>query len=193
MKTKFICDECFSDIRFNEGLNNKIFENFDAHYACCYSGSVKNIIYNFKFYKNFYCGEYLGKILIDYIKDSNLKFDYITYVPRDSAKIKKEGFDQSYFLGKIVSKELNIPLLKLIYCKGKTYDQKKMGSYERISNVKNKFFIDKDLSNKLLDRSILIIDDVATTYSTLQEVCKVIKKSNIEASISVLTIAKALI
>ena len=40
---------------------------------------------------------------------------------------------------------------------------------------------------------VLIIDDVATTYSTLNEVCGIIKKSTFEMDLSVLTIAKTLI
>lgn len=192
IETGFICDECFLEISFNKSLSNKEFEDFNAYYACYYSGAIKNIIYNFKVYKNFYCGEYLGKILIDYIKRINLKFDYITYVSRDKLKIKKEGFDQSYFLAKIISKDLMVPLIKVVYCKGKKYDQKKINSYERTLNIKGKFFIDKDFK-KIKNKSVLIIDDVATTYSTLQEVCKVIKNSDIKTNISVLTIAKTLI
>lgn len=192
LENEFICSECFSEISFNKSLNKNYFEDFDAHYVCYYSGALKNIIYNFKVYKNFYCGEYLGKILVDYIKNSNLKFDYLTYVPRDKLKIRKEGFDQSYFLTKIISENLKIPLIKVVYCKGKRYDQKKMNLCERSLNVKSKFFIDKDL-NKVNNKSVLIIDDVATTYSTLREVSRVIKNNDIKTNISVLTIAKTLI
>ena len=67
-----------------------------------------------------------------------------------------------------------------------------MGSRDRSLNVKGKFFIEGKL-DKLEDKSLLIIDDVATTYSTLNEVSKVIKKSSSKTKVSVLTIAKTLI
>lgn len=188
----FICEECLNNISFNEYLDKKHFDDFDANYVCYYSGAIKNIIYNFKVHKNFCCGEYLGNILSDYIKKSNLKFDYLTYVPRDINKIKKEGFDQSRFLTKFLSKNLNVPFIKVVSCKGKNYDQKQMGSRDRSLNVKGKFFIDSKL-DKLEDKSLLIIDDVATTYSTLNEVSRVIKKSSSKTKVSVLTIAKTLI
>ena len=67
-----------------------------------------------------------------------------------------------------------------------------MGSRDSSLNVKGKFFIECKL-DKLEDKSLLIIDDVATTYSTLNEVSKVIKKSSSKTKVSVLTIAKTLI
>ena len=91
-----------------------------------------------------------------------------------------------------MSKNLNVPFIKVVSCKGKNYDQKRMGSRDRSLNVKGKFFIDSKL-DKLEDKSLLIIDDVATTYSTLNEVSKVIKKSSSKTKVSVLTIAKTLI
>lgn len=188
----YICEECLKDISFNNFFDKKQFENFNASYVCFYSGSIKNVIYNFKVYKKFYCGEYLGNILADYIEHSGENFDYLTYVPRDYKKIKIEGFDQSYFLTKIVSERLGIPFIKTLYCSGKKYDQKKMDSRNRMLNIKGKFFLNKDLK-MLENKNLLIIDDVATTYSTLKEVSKVIVNSNIKINLSVLTIAKTLI
>lgn len=188
----FMCEECLRDVSFNNFFDKKRFENFNASYVCFYRGSIKNVIYNFKVYKKFYCGEYLGNILADYIEQSGEKIDYLTYVPRDSNKIKVEGFDQSYFLTKIVSERLEIPIVKILYCKGKKYDQKKMDSKNRILNIRGKFFLRNDLNN-LKNKNLLMIDDVATTYSTLKEVSKVIVNSNDKINLSVLTIAKTLI
>lgn len=187
-----ICSSCLEDISFNKTKDKKSFENFEAYYAAYYSGSIKNILYNFKVHKDFKSGEFLGEILRDYIKDLGIKFDYLTYVPRDENKLKKEGFDQSYFLCKILNRSLNIPILKILSCRGKKFDQKQMNMYDRETNVKGKFFITKDISN-LTGKNLLLIDDVSTTYSTLKEVSNVIRKTNDKTKLTILTIAKTLI
>lgn len=190
----FICHECMRDIKFNEDLNKFEFKDFKAYNACYYFGTIKNIIYNFKIYKDFRSGEYLSSILNFYIKKLDIKIDYLTYVPRDKNKIKKEGFDQSYYLVKKLSESLNIPYVRLLYCNGKKCDQKKLDIYGRSVNIKDKFFINKGVDlNKFNGKKVLIIDDVATTYNTLNEVCRIIKKSVFETDLSVLTIAKTLI
>lgn len=192
LKHGYICEECKSSISFNKNYDIKKFEMFEALHASYYSGTIKNIIYNFKVNKDFRAGEYLSNILFDYIVNSKIKFDYLSYVPRDRDKIKKEGFDQSYFLCKTLSKKLEIPFLKIIFCTGKKQDQKKMNVKDRSKNVKDKFFVTKNIE-KINSKSILIIDDVATTYSTANQVVQVIKKSSFKTKVSVLTIAKTLI
>ena len=187
-----ICDTCLSEISFNDNFHKINIKGIEGTFATYYKGSIKELIYNFKVHKNFSSGEYLGEILKDFIVKNNFKIDYLTYVPRDKSKIKLEGFDQSYFIVKFLGKHLNLKVIKLLECKGKTLEQKKMKSSERKSNVKNKFFPLKcklDLEGK----EILIIDDVATTCSTLEEVISVIKKTNPKTMVSVLTIAKTLI
>ena len=188
-----ICKSCLSDITLNKSFDKNVFENFEAMYTCYYSGSIKNIIYNFKVYKNFYCGEYLKDMMSSYLSKNPMDFNYITYVPRDEEKIKREGFDQSLFLSKLLSKEFKIPLVKLIQCKGKKVDQKHTKSNERNFNVMGKFFVFQEVAKKLNNKKILLIDDIATTYSTLKEVVSMIKKTNFKIDVSVLTIAKTLI
>lgn len=191
---EFICKECFSNIKFNKGFHNISFDGFSAHYACYYLGSLKNIVYNFKVHKNFSCGDYLVDIMCNHIKNLGCEFDYLTYVPRDRVKIQKEGFDQSYYLTKKISEKLGIPYIKLVYCSGKKRDQKKLDLSTRCVNVKGKFFINnKEDITKITNKKLLLIDDIATTYNTLGEVYRIIKKSVFETDISVLTIAKTLI
>ena len=191
---KFICHECMRDIKFNEDFNRVDFNDFHAYNACYYFGTMKNIIYNFKIHKDFRSGEYLSIILNSYIKKLNIKIDYLSYVPRDRNKIKKEGFDQSHYLTKTLSTSLDIPYIKLLYCIGKKHDQKKLDISERTVNIKDKFFINKHVDLSMLrNKKVLIIDDVATTYSTLNEVCGIIKKSTFEMDLRVLTLPKTLI
>lgn len=188
----YLCEFCKSDMEFNTNRDREHFKYFKAEYVSYYSGAIKNAIYNFKFNKNFRCGEYLVGILFEYIVSSNMNFDYLSYVPRDRIKVKREGFDQSHFLCKLLSRKLGIPYLKLVSCRGKQYDQKRVHIKERKLNVEGRFFASKCV-NVVNDKSVLIIDDVATTYSTLNEVVNTIKKSSFKTQTSVLTIAKTLI
>lgn len=190
----YICEECVKGIRFNTSIDFNLIKDTKVYHACYYFGSMKNIVYNFKVNKNFLSGEYLSTILEGYIRRLNINFDYLTYVPRDSKKIRKEGFDQSRYLVKVISKKLNIPYIDILYCSGKDKDQKELDVYERRNNIKNKFFIHKGLYvDGLTNKNVLIVDDIATTYNTILEACGVIRETNSKTNISVLTIAKTLI
>ncbi len=189
-----ICDECIRDLRLNSSLSSFNIDGIPMYYASYYLGSIKNIIYNFKGHKNFYCGDYLGRVLSSYIKKAFRDIDYLIYVPRDKSKIKREGFDQSFYLCKSISKDLNIPYLDLLYCIGKKSDQKKLNISDRKVNIKDKFFINKNIDLDILcNKNILLIDDIATTYNTILEVYNVIKKTSSKTNISILTIAKSLL
>lgn len=190
----YICSECFDSIRHNTSSEFNLIRDVKVYNACYYFGSMKNIVYNFKVNKDFSSGKYLSDILVNYIRRLNIKIDYLTYVPRDNKKIKVEGFDQSRYLAKSVSCNLGLPYIEVLYCKGKNKDQKNLDLYERGKNIKNKFFIHSNISSDdLSNKHGLIIDDIATTYNTVLEVCEVIKRTNPKTHISVLTIAKTLI
>ncbi|MBI4035703.1 ComF family protein [Candidatus Daviesbacteria bacterium] len=86
------------------------------------------------------------------------------------------GFNQSALLGQILSKKLG-----LAYCDGlkrirPTKPQVKLRSSDRHQNIRNAFTISSNYQPRTMN-SVLLIDDVWTTGSTLKECCGVLKKA----------------
>jgi competence protein ComFC len=115
-------------------------------------------------------------LMINYLPKQFPKFEYIVPIPLHSKKLKERGFNQSEEIAKILSQNLSIPLAvnNLIRTKY-TAPQFNLKSQERLNNIKNAFTVKNP--EKIFHNKILLIDDVATTFSTLNEAASVLKKS----------------
>ena len=76
---------------------------------------------------------------------------------------------------------------KVLFKHKNIVSQSELNKSNRKQNVKNAFII-KD-KEKVKNKKVLIIDDIYTTGSTLQECSKILKKAG-ASKIGVLTIAK---
>lgn len=86
----------------------------------------------------------------------------------------RRGFNQAELLGKALADNLNLSYQEIL-AKKETLSQKDLKRYERKENVKEAFYLKKDVNIK--GKDILLIDDVATTGSTLLEAAKPLKKA----------------
>lgn len=104
----------------------------------------------------------------------NISFDLITFVPITKRKLRKRGYNQAELLAKELSRELNVPCVNTLNKTKSTKSQQGRSRKERMNNLKDAFEIaDYDVKGK----TILLVDDVKTTGSTLNECSKVLKKN----------------
>ncbi len=102
-------------------------------------------------------------------------------IPLDRRKLKCRGYNQSEELAKELSKILEIPLVSDNLIKIKTTpSQMELPEKERRENIKNAFLCKnpeeiRQLAKK--GKKILLIDDVYTTGSTMEECSKVLKEA----------------
>lgn len=143
-----------------------------------YSGAVRNAILNFKF-KNMalyytYFGSKMTEYYFDYIMES---YDYVTAVPIHKKKLKIRGYNQAELLAEYISEQINIPYYPILKRTVNTKPQNALNKKEREANIKNAFSLvdNVDIKNK----SILIIDDILTTGTTINECCKILKKAGV--------------
>lgn len=127
----------------------------------------------------------LGKIVSQGILKNNLTLpDFIIPVPLHPRRLRWRGFNQSALLAKIVSKNLTpgfeIPILDgLLLRKKHNPPQMKIKKYaDRKLNIQNSFIINPKLAKKIKNKKILLIDDIATTASTLLECARIIKEND---------------
>lgn len=102
-------------------------------------------------------------------------FDLLVPVPLHRKREKERGYNQSGLIAKNISKRFGIPVVNLLVRKKYTEAQANLKLDARRENVKNVFdFVSYlDISGK----SVILIDDVATSRLTLIECAKVLKRN----------------
>jgi len=159
-----ICLECIEE--------PKVFKKLFAPYH--YSGILSKTIKDYKYNNKAYYYKMLGELLYKYIKGKCIDVDIITYVPLHKNKKRKRGYNQSELLAKYLGDKLNIPCEKLIDRVVDTKTQNQLNREDRKNNLKNTFQYKKDLQ----DKNILLVDDVYTTGTTLNECSKALLKAH---------------
>lgn len=104
---------------------------------------------------------------------ADIAFDAVAYVPMRKWNQLKRGYNQSEMLARGVSEIINVPVMDLLAKTVRTRPQKRSTARERRANVFGAFdVIDTEY---VKGKTILIIDDVKTTGSTLNECSKMLK------------------
>lgn len=114
--------------------------------------------------------------------------EVIIPVPLHRKRLQSRGFNQAVLLGEVFSTHLSIPmqtgtLLRI----RQTEPQIELSMEERRSNVKGAFAVNEP--ERISDKRVLLLDDVMTTGSTVNECSKELKKAG-ALSVTVVTVAR---
>ena len=163
-----ICDPDLENMYFHELI-----------YIFKYEGLIRKIILDYKFYEKSYI--YVG--LVNFILKSEKivqklqEYDTIIPVPISKKRMKERGYNQSLLIAKKISKDVKISLQTNCLLKTKNIiEQSKLNKEQRKQNIQNVY----ELKNGeiLNNKRILLIDDIYTTGSTVNECSKVLKQAN---------------
>ncbi|MDE5995745.1 MAG: ComF family protein, partial [Eubacterium sp.] len=140
-----------------------------------YEGSVSRAILNMKMNEMPKLIHFQGKCVAEAVKKhyEEIDFDFVTFVPMRKSDKAKRGYNQAELLAEIVSKECNIPLKDVLVKKRKTKMQKRQKAKERFANMYNAFDVYENAD--VLNKRILLIDDVKTTGATLTSIALTLK------------------
>lgn len=151
-------------------------------FASKFKNPILNLLIKEFKYKGF---KSIARILAYLIKSQLQKIDFdvkrkiLIPVPLDKYKLKERGFNQNILIADILKKQLKIKIADLIIKKVPNIAQAKLANKSlRLQNVKNVFKIrnDKNLLN-IKTKEVLLLDDVCTTGSTLNECAKILRKN----------------
>ncbi len=168
LSNKQICNEC----------NNSEFYFDRAWVVCEYKDVIKECIHLFKYNKKIRLLNLLSKLMHNFIESFiNIdKIDIITAVPVHKSKLRAREFNQSQLIAESIAKRFNKPIIKENLNKIKsTPAQVQLNRNKRLSNLKDAFKV-KDIST-YKNKTVLLIDDVLTTGSTINECAKVLKEA----------------
>lgn len=140
---------------------------------------VAKSIYRFKYGERAEYAEFYGREMAIHFKKriQCIKPDALMPVPLHKERQRKRGYNQAELLAKEIGKELGIPVYtKVIVRQKKTLPQKKLNAIERQNNLKKAF---KIIKNELKLNTIIIVDDIYTTGSTIDSIARVLKDAGV--------------
>ena len=154
-----------------------------------YEGPVRHAIHKLKYKYDIGLGEILSRFMIDLFSRLSWDIDLIVPVPLNPKKHQLRGYNQSSLLALPMALSNDIKFsANAIQRVKETRSQIDLDSIERFINVHNAFSSQRELVEK---RSILLIDDVATTGATLLSCRSSLMSSNAKEVFG-LTLAKTL-
>jgi ComF family protein len=138
-----------------------------------FSGAIQDMLHRLKYEGETDIASSIGKFMAWKLKKENWHIDVIAPVPLHTDRMKERGFNQSYLLASTIGWECGIDVSEgLLKRKRYTESQVSLSRLERIFNVKDAF----DASESEIEgKSVLVVDDIMTTGSTLNECSKAIR------------------
>lgn len=190
----YLCEDCLSLVEINpyryclcekmekrdkcESCKNR---HLDRIYSAASFNNmiIKEAIHRFKYGYVKDLAQPLALLILSHLQATNAELDksfVIIPVPLSDKKKRRRGFNQSEEIGKIISGATGIPLPSDTLIKiRETLPQMELGREKRMENIKGCFAIKNEENIK--GKTILLLDDVYTTGSTMEECAKTLKLS----------------
>lgn len=181
LKDEVICRECEK----NEHAFDRAYAVFD------YTSDIKSSINLFKQSGRKSIGYAFADIMSKYLEKLDLKFDIIIPMPIHVKRYKERGFNQTEVLCEELKKVYPNEYRNDLMVRTKdTPHQTGLSRDNRLLNLSNAFEI-TDVK-KIKNKKILVVDDIFTTGSTLDEVAFTLKKAGAK-TITGLCLARGLV
>jgi competence protein ComFC len=180
-----VCEKCgkeeiYGHTRLCLDCNYNIHNYHQGIALFTYTREGKKIIQDIKFQGNKKLGRDLGDKLGQKIKTKNWdEIHMILPVPLHPNRERERGFNQSWEIARGITKSISSPLVNNLLIRVRdTPHQTDLTKRERERNIKNAFSV-KD-QQLVVGKTILLVDDVYTTGSTINECGKVLMDGGAE-------------
>lgn len=168
---KIACPHCGRDLNhcYCSYMRGECFYRLAA--PCYYREGMRNGICALKFRGVKVHAGWIGELMAQTVEERFLAqgewIDFIVPVPLSEKRLRERGFNQSLLLAQRMSGLLGLPLEDILIKYRDTAIQHDLNYEQRIKNLHDAFQVaDK---KELAGKRILIVDDVATTCTTLSE------------------------
>lgn len=144
-----------------------------------YDGLMKASVLKYKYFGRREYGDFYSAAMCHYARKEILRWkpDVIVPIPLHKRKKRLRGFNQSEYLAVRIGRAFGIPVSTEILLKVKnTGSQKKLDAARRRRNLQRAFAVTEPLEGL----SILLIDDVFTTGSTMDAAAGILRRAGAE-------------
>ncbi|MDD3474507.1 MAG: ComF family protein [Candidatus Dojkabacteria bacterium] len=193
---EYLCTECQKKLERSIPecyICRRISNRYVTHDQCNYYGInslfvgwryntvARKIISQFKYKYSYSLAEIISELFIKRIKETGFvnqmdKGSLLIPMPIHKKHFLDRGFNQSLLIAENIAKEFSLQIINdVLYRTGSSKYQAKSTVEER-RNLKDIFYLKKELLNK----NIIILDDVITTGATINNAAKLLKGNNIK-------------
>lgn len=180
-----LCKKCGKPIQSEEAEFCYDCQNTEFHYEqgrslWLHEKPAANAIYAFKYKNRRVYGEVFAKEMAKKFQAlvREWEIDLIIPVPIHKKRRRKRGYNQAEILAKELGRIWGIPVdCSLVVRNKETAPQKELGQGNRKRNLRKAFSLTRSISE---DRTILIVDDIYTTGSTINSMAQLLKKEGNE-------------
>ncbi|MDD3145232.1 MAG: phosphoribosyltransferase family protein [Candidatus Gracilibacteria bacterium] len=198
----FICQNCYNyEVEFNTVCyvcKGKT-KNFEVHDGCkkdvyydkviilkhYKSKIISKLVKDAKFYNKKEIFEEFSDLVYDKFllnnKIINLNDFVVISIPSYFTRKIFRGYNSSDIFARFFSGKSKIIYLKNVVKKIRyTKQQSKLSKKERIINLKDSFVINQKFIEKIKNKNVIILDDVISTGTTLNEISKLLKNNGVK-------------
>lgn len=170
------CPSCGCDVRFCRCRHQRnLYEGVVAPFY--FHGLIRESIHRFKFrgrsdYAHLYAGAMQKCVEREY---EDIRFDGIQAVPMTEEKRLERGYNQAALLAEDLAERMEIPYINVMIKRKDTSSQHNLGFFEREHNLEDAYRVLE--SGPIRNKCILLVDDVKTTGSTLNECAYTLRRA----------------
>ena len=145
-----------------------------------FEGVMREAIHQLKYQNLRTLAAPLAGMLQEYLIDSPLDIDVLVPVPLHRKRLRERGYNQASLLAKELGKLINTPIVDDVLIRQRhTPPQARTATVEeRTHNIADAFAC---RGNGLRGRRVLLLDDVATSGTTLDACAMVLKASGVDS------------
>lgn len=148
---------------------------FDRAISCIeYCDKSKVLVLSLKYYGNTYMSRYIAQVMRDKLEFEQLSADYIIPVPLHKKRMRIRGFNQAEKIASYLSECTNIPIIDCVKRNRNTKRLYVLNKFQREKELKNAFEVKED-SEEIIGKRIILVDDIFTTGTTVNEISKKLK------------------
>lgn len=148
--------------------------NLDGVFVCLnYSKQVEKLLAELKYSLNFDVSGFISRYFVQTLElKKGVKDMILIPVPLHKSKLWKRGFNQAELIAEGLARVTNFEKSNLLKRTVSTKTQVGLSKVEREENLRNVFKLVESLPK---GKSAVLVDDIMTTGSTLEECAQVLK------------------
>lgn len=183
MSGVLVCAECLGRMVVENNRMTFRDSNFDELLVAIKyqkNSLIQKLIFLFKYHYSRDLAEILGQFLVSLFEQYNhFPRDRIivTFVPMHKKREKFRGFNHAESLAKYFGVKTDLPVAEILKRIRNTQEQAQLKRSERLINLKDSF---EFLGERLEGKIVVLVDDVSTTGTTLNECSKFLKENGAE-------------
>ena len=175
-----VCAECWASLRLAPRLCEHFAHDHAVSCACAvdhYDGRMKEIIHALKYERRRSISPRLGALMRECGSSLLSNTNFVVPVPLHPRREYERGFNQAEDL----AMHLGPPVVRMLRRVRHTPSQIELPKHQRQQNVKDAFGLNPVAECRFaFSGSVVLVDDVSTTGSTLEACAKVLKSAGVK-------------